>query len=81
MHASVRELRSSTKNILSAVGRGDTVIITYRGKPCARLSPLEKARTGKGESGEDTIFGIWKDNKAVADVEGYVKKTRKGRFA
>ena len=81
MNASVRELRASTKSLLSAVGRGDTVVITYRGKPCARLLPLEEAHSGKGELGDDSIFGIWKDNKAVADVDAYVRKVRKGRFA
>ena len=81
MNASVRELRASTKSLLSAVGRGDTVIITYRGEPCARLSPLEETRVGKGKSGDDAIFGMWKNNKAVADVEAYVRKVRKGRFA
>ena len=81
MNASVRELRASTKSLLSAVGRGDTVIITCRGKPCARLSPLEETRADKGEFGDDAIFGMWKNNKVVADVEAYVRKVRKGRFA
>jgi len=79
MNASVRELRSSTKSILSAVGRGDTVIITYRGKPCAQLLPLEKPSKRKDEN--DEIFGIWKDNKAMADVDAYIRNVRKGRFA
>lgn len=81
MNASVRELRSSTKSILSTVGRGGTVVITYRGKPYAKLSPLKKSCAGKNSADEDPIFGIWKDNKAVADVETYVRKLRKGRFA
>ena len=81
MNASVRELRASTKSILSAVGRGDTVVITYRGKPCARLLPLEEVHSGKGDLGDDPIFGIWKDHKAIVDVEAYVRQLRKGRFA
>lgn len=81
MNASVRELRASTKSILSAVGRGDTVTITYRGKPCARILPLKKNHAGKGNFEDDSIFGIWRDNKDVADVEAYVRQLRKARFA
>jgi len=81
MNASIRELRSSTKSILSAVGRGDKVIITYRGKPCAQLLPLDDATGKDGSSENESIFGLWKDNKDVADVNTYVRRLRKGRFA
>lgn len=29
---------------------------------------------------EDELFGIWKNNERVKDVNKYVKKLRKGRF-
>ena len=81
MKASIRELRSSTKSILSAVGRGDKVIITYRGKPCAQLLPLDDAKGVDDFSEAESIFGIWKDNKDVENVDTYVRGLRKGRFA
>ncbi|MBA7649505.1 hypothetical protein ES703_57302 [subsurface metagenome] len=81
MEASVKELRSSTKRILSAVRRGDTVIITYRGKPFAKISPIEDSKLQESEQTNDSLFGMWKDNAAVGDVDDYINKVRKGRFA
>ena len=75
MNVSVRELRSSTKSVLSAVGRGDTVTITHRGRPCAQICPITDNRAEKPS--DDPIFGVWKNNKAVADVQAYVRKLRK----
>ena len=37
MKASVRDLRLRAGELLAAVERGDTVEVTYRGRPCARL--------------------------------------------
>lgn len=78
MKTTVRELRASTKEVLSAVGRGDTVLVTSRGKPCARIVPVFERK--KREAG-DSLFGIWKDKKDVKSVKGYLSKLRKGRYA
>lgn len=78
MHASAKDLRFHSKNLLEAVSRGEEVIITYRGKPCAKLAPLKKSH--KTQSQSDPLFGIWKNHPETEDVTTYVRNLRKGRF-
>ena len=40
MNASVRDLKSRLSRYLRQVQRGETVVVTLRGKPIARLVPL-----------------------------------------
>ena len=40
MNASVRDLKSRLSRYLQQVQRGETVVVTSRGKPIARLVPL-----------------------------------------
>ena len=77
MHATAKELRFNSKNLLDVVSRGEEVIITYRGKPCAKLIPLNE--TDKKVLKPDPLFGIWKDHKHTQDVEKYIRNLRKGR--
>ncbi len=77
MKATAKDLRFNSKGLLDAVNRGEEVVITFRGKPCAKLIPYE------GENGQDTtneVFGIWKDNDMIQTVDEYVRGLRKGRF-
>ena len=77
MKATAKDLRFYSKELLETVKRGEEVIITYRGKPCAKLIEFEKPKqTKKGNE----LFGIWKDNDKVKNVENYVRNLRKGRF-
>ena len=39
---SIREFKARTSEILRAVDDGEEVIITRRGKPCGRLTPIER---------------------------------------
>jgi prevent-host-death family protein len=77
MKATAKDLRFNSKGLLDTVNRGEEVVITFRGKPCAKLIPYR-------EKNEDTfkneLFGIWKDNHKVQDVDEYVRGLRKGRF-
>ena len=77
MQASAKDLRFYSKNLLDVVSRGEEVIITYRGKPCAKLAPLDEAN--KKESQADPLFGIWIDHKLTKDVVKYIRNRRKGR--
>ena len=78
MKATAKDLRFHSKKLLDTVSRGEEVIITYRGKSCAKLVPFNEGKN-KGVS-EDKLFGIWKDNEAVEDVDNYVSKLRKSRW-
>ncbi len=78
MKASAKELRFHTREILEAVSRGEEVIITYRGKPRARIIPYD--RVADENMKQDELFGIWKDNEKIEDVPRYVRDLRKGRY-
>ncbi len=78
MRATAKDLRFKTATLLQAVARGEEVVITYRGKPCARLVPLEEKPDRVGE--ETGLYGIWQDREDLPDVDAYVRQLRQGRF-
>ena len=77
MKATAKELRFNSKGLLDTVNRGEEVVITFRGKPCAKLIPYA-GKTGKNATNE--LFGIWKDNDMIQNVDEYVRGLRKERF-
>ena len=77
MKATAKDLRFHSKELLDTVNRGEEVIITFRGKPCAKLIPYRDKRKA---SAENELFGIWKDNDMVQDVDEYIRGLRKGRY-
>lgn len=77
MKVTAKDLRSQTRRLLEAVDRGEEVMITYRGKPRARLVPVESvAEAGR----EEDLFGIWRDDPRTAEVERYMDELRRPRF-
>ena len=77
MKATAKDLRFNSKGLLDTVNRGEEVVITFRGKPCAKLIPYEEEN---GQNTTNELFGIWKDNNRVQNVEEHVRGLRKGRF-
>ena len=77
MKATAKDLRFHSKDLIDSVNRGEEVVITFRGKPCAKLVPYQEQmkKTGKNE-----LFGIWKDNDAIRNVDEYVRNLREGRI-
>ena len=78
MKATARDLRFHSRELLETVRRGEEVVITYRGKPCARLVPFEEESGADADAGR-RLFGIWRDHDDSRDVEAYVRELRKGR--
>ncbi len=78
MRATAKDLRFHSTELLNTVKRGEEVIITYRGKACAKLVPIEEENDQEITSSE--LFGIWKNNDQVKNVEDYVRNIREGRF-
>ncbi|XKF16598.1 type II toxin-antitoxin system prevent-host-death family antitoxin [Halomonas sp. BLK-85] len=60
MHANVKQLRLQTKALIAATQRGETVEITFHGKPCARLVGVAPA-TSEKRSAPNPAFGLWAD--------------------
>lgn len=79
MKATAKDLRFNSKELLDTVSRGEEVVITYRGKPCAKLVPYVQTDTIEPKI-KDEFFGIWKDNIEVNDINKYVREIRKGRY-
>lgn len=75
MQATAKDLRFNVRELLDTVARGEEVIITYRGKPRARLVPFGEELDSEGE-----LFGIWADHDLSEDVNAYVRAIRKGRY-
>ena len=78
MNATANDLRFHSKKLLEIVNRGEEVIITYHGKPCAKLVPL--ATKKKKRKLKNELFGIWKDHEEIKDVDKYIRNRRKGRY-
>jgi len=76
MTATAKDLRFHSKELIETVSRGEDVIITYRGNPCARLTSCSKKRVDHEE--HDELFGIWKDFDETKNVSDYVRSLRKG---
>jgi prevent-host-death family protein len=55
MKATAKDLRFQSRELLNTVKRGEEVVITYRGKPCAKLVPYQNEGK-KNKEGE--LFGI-----------------------
>ena len=76
MQATSKDLRFHTKEILDAAMRGEEVVITFHGKPYAKIVPIAES---KQENRQNEFCGMWKDRTDMNDVEGYVRKLRKRR--
>ena len=76
MQATSKDLRFHTKKILDAARRGEEVVITFHGKPYAKIVPLDEQIT---KDKQNEFCGMWKDRTDMQDVEAYVRKLRKGR--
>ena len=76
MKATAKDLRFHSKELLDTVNRGEEVVITFRGKPCAKLIPFEAGN----KASKNDLFGIWKDDEKTKNVNDYVRELRKGRF-
>ncbi len=66
MKATAKELRFNSKELLNTVNRGEEVVLTFIGKPCAKLVPY-KEKNSKTEKNE--LFGVWHDNEIVQDID------------
>ena len=80
MEATIKELRTHTKDLIDTVSQGEEIIITYQGKPYAKLVPFDVEEVQEDEKGHH-LFGIWKDRMDMLDVDEYVKTLRRGRFS
>lgn len=79
MQATAKDLRFHASRLLESVKRGEEIVITYRGKPCAKLVPFDHENDAQ-DSASNPLFGIWRDRDDIDKVDEYVRTLRKGRF-
>jgi len=77
MKASLVDLRRSPARILEAVDKRETVILSRRGKPFAKITPLTRETPASVRS--HAAFGMWRDDDEMS-VADQVREMRKGRF-
>jgi antitoxin (DNA-binding transcriptional repressor) of toxin-antitoxin stability system len=61
MEATTKDLRLHTAELLAAADRGESVIITYRGRRRAVIRRWSEAEKSSGVRGPNPAFGIWAD--------------------
>lgn len=79
MDATVLDMRRNTKEILDALERNETVILSKRGREIARIVPMKRATPATSLT-DLPAFGMWKGRTDMADPSAYVRRMRKGRF-
>ncbi len=77
MKATARDLRYNLKGVMESVDRGEEVLITNRGQIKARIVPVASEAVEPGEV--NPFVGMWKDRAEMKDVDGYIRKLRRGR--
>lgn len=83
MKASIVDLRYRMKDVLSAIDRGETVTVLYRGKEKAKLVPItakKSSKSSKDELRKHPYFGMWADREDMKDPVAWVRKMREPRF-
>jgi prevent-host-death family protein len=78
MNSKTKEVKLHDRDLIKLVSRGEEVIITYRGKPYAKIVPLKESKKKAEKSTQ--LFGIWKNRKDLAEVDLYIREMRKGRI-
>ena len=79
MEMTAKSLRNRIGEALACVERGDSVTITYRGKPKARLVGMDDADRGAATAVDTPAFGMWAGREDMQDVDEYVRNLRKPR--
>ena len=77
MQATSKDLRFHTKEILDAAMRGEEVIITFHGRPCAKIVPIAESHR---DNKQNDFCGMWKDRTDMDDAKEYVRNLRKRRL-
>lgn len=69
-----KQLRYQTSQILRRVMAGESLTVTLRGRPIAKLVPLQAE-----DCFEPIAFGLWKDRDGE-DVQEWLNEVRQPRY-
>jgi len=82
MKASIVDLRYRMKDVLGALDRGEKVVVLYRGKEKAMITPISGPAGGRSKSAktaDQPLFGLWSDREEMADPAYYLRQLRESR--
>ena len=79
MVVTAKQLRLKTSEILKRVQRVGSATITFRGKPVAKLTAVNKEETKPLT--EFRAFGMWANRKDMKDASAWVRKIRRPRYS
>ena len=74
MITTAKDLRFNVSMIFDVLSKGEDVIITYRGKPKAKMVSYDKNSQAEKD---DDMFGMWKDRDE--SVDNHIRELRKSR--
>jgi prevent-host-death family protein len=77
MTITAKELRQKTSQVLKKVQQLGSVTVTFRGRPVAKLTRLEK-KTSRPLTNYPA-YGMWAGRDDMADVEAWLRRVRKPR--
>ena len=79
MNATTLDLRYKTREIMNSLNRGESVVITFRGKPKGIIEPYREGVKGSGGATimNHPFIGMWADDDTP--VEEVMRRLRKGR--
>ncbi len=78
MDISFPELRKNLGKLLESLERREVVTLFRRGKPIARIVPVESSE--RCSASKHPAFGMWADRSEMDDVAGKFREMRKERF-
>ena len=81
MNATTLDLRYRTREVLSSLDRGESVVITFRGKPRGIIAPYRETTVAKNESSimDHPFIGMWAGSGTTVDDE--MDRLRGGRYS
>jgi len=74
MTVTAKDLRFNVSMLFDVLGKGEDILITYRGKAKAKLIPYDAP---SNEPKDDALFGMWRDRDE--SVDEMVRGMRAGR--
>lgn len=74
MTVTAKDLRFNISMLFDVLGKGEDILITYRGKAKAKLIACNTSSDNKKT---DSIFGMWRDREE--EVNTMVRQMRQGR--
>ena len=80
MNATTLDLRYRTREVLSSLDRGESVVITFRGKPRGVIAPYRETTVAKDEPSimDHPFIGMWAQSETT--VEDTMNRLRGGHY-